>query len=97
MYFGAKLPVKEKIYLMGSLMIKATIEQLRLYLEDAFHPALVHVGDGLCGLLRGIETVEGKTCIVVRIFSHDVKFNWKTAQKFEYDLSRDIPQVKEKL
>jgi hypothetical protein len=48
----------------------------------------VHVGDGLCGLLRGIETVEGKTCVVVQIFGDDVRFNWKKAQKFDYDLTK---------
>ena len=69
-------------------MINATIEQLRLHLEDEFHPALVHVGDGLCGLLRGIKTVEGKTCVVVQIFGDDVRFNWKIAQKFEYHLTK---------
>jgi len=78
---------------MNVIMIKATIEQLRLHLEDEFHPALVHVGDGLCGLLRGIETVEGKTCIVVQIFSYDVRFNWKIAQKFEYGLN-NIREIK---
>jgi hypothetical protein len=78
---------------MGILMNKATIEQLRLHLEEEFHPALVHVGYGVCGLLRGIETVEGKTCVVVQIFSDDVRFNWKIAQKFEYGLS-NIREIK---
>jgi hypothetical protein len=78
---------------MGILMNKATIEQLRLHLEEEFHPALVHVGDGLCGFLRGIETVEGKTCIVVQIFDGDVRFNWKRAQKFESCLN-NIREIK---
>jgi hypothetical protein len=51
------------------------------------------VGYGVCGLLRGIETVEGKTCVVVQIFSDDVRFNWKIAQKFEYGLN-NIREIK---
>lgn len=61
------------------------IEQLRKHLEEEYHPVNVHVGHGAIGLLRGIETTEGRTVIVLDLPQCRVKFDWhKVAKKFDY-------------
>jgi len=61
------------------------IEQLRKHLEEEYHPVHVHVGHGAIGLLRGIETTEGRTVIVLDLPQCRVKFDWhKVASKFDY-------------
>ena len=61
------------------------IEQLRKHLEEEYHPVKVHVGRGLIGLLRGIETTEGRTVIVLDLPQCRLKFDWhEVAKRFDY-------------
>lgn len=71
---------------MGIQYAKYTeIEQLRKHLEEQYHPVTVHVGHGAIGLLRGIETTEGRTVIVLDLPQCRVKFDWyKAAKRFDY-------------
>lgn len=67
------------------------IEQLRKHLECEFHPVKVHIGGGIIGLLRGIDTREGKTEVLIDLPQMQMRFDWaKSAKRFEYTGTVDV-------